>query len=71
MNKKIKGLIKSRLPFLGILRGEISLLPLRIQKPEIIFTKIYFQKKWGDPESLSGSGSSLLQTETIRETLPI
>ena len=39
-------------------------------KAEEIFTKIYKIHGWGDRESLSGPGSSLEQTATIRSALP-
>jgi hypothetical protein len=35
-----------------------------------VFTYIYKNNFWGDPESVSGSGSNLYQTETIRKELP-
>ncbi len=35
-----------------------------------IFTKIYKEKLWGDEESVSGSGSSLENTERLRKALP-
>lgn len=35
-----------------------------------IFTDIYLNNKWRDKDSVSGSGSNLIQTQTIREELP-
>jgi len=35
-----------------------------------IFDWIYRTNKWGDPESVSGSGSSLAQTSRVRAELP-
>lgn len=37
---------------------------------EKVFTQIYRRNVWGDPESVSGPGSSLMQTSVIREELP-
>ncbi|WP_426446062.1 glycosyltransferase [Paenibacillus sp. S-38] len=34
------------------------------------FSKAYQENLWGDEESLSGTGSNLVQTETIRRLLP-
>lgn len=36
-----------------------------------VFKKIYHENTWGDPESKSGSGSNLRQTELVREKLPV
>lgn len=36
-----------------------------------IFSKIYAQNSWGGGESRSGTGSSLAQTQHVREQLPI
>jgi len=35
-----------------------------------IFSQIYLDNSWGDPESVSGRGSTLARTEVIRRTLP-
>ncbi len=35
------------------------------------FARVYRNNKWRDPESVSGPGSSLAQTETIRRELPV
>jgi len=45
---------------------------LRIREPfqAHIFNKIYKTNRWADPESVSGSGSSLRVTHVIREELP-
>jgi len=37
---------------------------------EKIFDKIFYENKWGDSDSRSGSGSNLQQTLVLRETLP-
>jgi len=41
---------------------------LHIQK---VFTNIYKNNAWGDPETRSGSGSSLQQTKVVRAALPL
>lgn len=38
--------------------------------PEEVFTYIYQVNKWGDSESVSGKGSNLARTETLRNELP-
>jgi hypothetical protein len=35
-----------------------------------IFTKIYKENRWKDPESVSGAGSTLKYTENLRKELP-
>ncbi len=35
-----------------------------------VFTRIYEKNLWGDPESLSGGGSSLAATDNVRRELP-
>ncbi len=34
------------------------------------FTRIYTERAWGDGESASGAGSSLMETRVIRDTIP-
>jgi hypothetical protein len=43
---------------------------LRSTETEKIFTNIYKQNFWGDNESISGSGSNLQNTITIRKEIP-
>lgn len=38
--------------------------------PQAAFDYIYQTNKWGDPDSYSGSGSNLAQTQAIRAELP-
>lgn len=40
------------------------------RSPNRLFNEIYRENCWGDRESLSGPGSSLTQTETLRRLLP-
>jgi hypothetical protein len=48
----------------------IDLYLYRTKNIESIFTAIYKTNRWGDPESISGSGSTLIFTEKIRNELP-
>lgn len=43
---------------------------LQATNPENIFTQIYEKNSWGSTESVSGPGSTLLETEKIREEIP-
>jgi len=43
---------------------------LRGQDAEVVFSKIYERNLWGDPESVSGRGSTLGRTTVIRRVLP-
>ncbi len=67
---RIMKLVKKRLPRLRRGVAFIRTLPLRLAGPERAFTRVYRRNSWEDPESLSGPGSSLAETEAIREALP-
>ena len=43
----------------------------RVAGMQEIFSRIYVNNSWGDPESVSGRGSSLARTRVIREALPV
>ena len=43
---------------------------LRRRDPAVIFSEIYERNFWGDPESVSGRGSTLRRTTVIRSALP-
>jgi len=43
---------------------------MMVKSPKQIFTQFYLNNKWGDPQSRSGPGSNLEQSETIRQVLP-
>ena len=66
--------IKNKLPFIEpILKpilNELRQAKLRFATTEKIFTGIYNENKWGNKQSRSGPGSTLIQTETIRSRLP-
>jgi hypothetical protein len=67
----------ARYPFLPLLRTrntaeEQAFLEQIIGSPDIEsrFTKIYSMNYWGNSESVSGAGSTLSCTKTLRERLP-
>jgi SAM-dependent methyltransferase len=69
-----KSFIKSAFPFsaqiyrrLRVSWWSLELLPVRLTD---IFTDIYLNNFWADPESVSGRGSTIARTEVIRHTLP-
>ena len=43
---------------------------LSLKDPEDRFTKIYLSNHWNSPESRSGQGSTLENTQSIRNELP-
>lgn len=49
----------------------IDLWIFRNKKIESVFTTIYRTNRWGDLESVSGSGSTIRYTESIRAELPL
>ena len=73
-SQKMKHFIKNKFPFsvtlLRLFLKERYKAKFRFTTTEEIFTDIYHKNKWGDEESLSGPGSTFVQTETIRNTLP-
>lgn len=62
--------VLQRFPTLARVWRRIKYHPRFAGSPEEIFTNIYQGNKWEDPESLSGSGSTLAETEQIRLALP-
>lgn len=52
------------------LRGARRSLQARLAGMDDIFTDIYRNNHWGDPESVSGRGSTLARTVAIRRELP-
>ncbi len=58
---------------LDLMRGAARLLrsvPRRLRGRESVFTRIYTTNEWGNPESVSGDGSSLRETRVARQVLP-
>lgn len=70
MNGKFKTFLKSRLPFLVPLWRRVKFFSPTGVSPQQRFTRIFRRNTWGDDDSLSGTGSSLTQTESIRRVLP-
>lgn len=68
---KIKSFIKKNFPFLVHLVWRLKIARLRSKSIEGIFSEMYQQNTWGDPESRSGPGSNLSNTATIRAALPV
>jgi hypothetical protein len=52
------------------LKGNILQNVNRARSVKSIFSSIYFNHRWGDGESVSGTGSKLEQTKTIAAHLP-
>lgn len=69
-----KSLLKSRLPRAASAYGKVKdacrerFIPKR--NAEVIFSEIYENNLWGDPESVSGRGSTVRRTAVIRRELP-
>jgi SAM-dependent methyltransferase len=56
-----------------LMRGAARLLrrvPRMLRGRESVFTRIYTRNGWGNPESVSGDGSSLRETRVARQALP-
>jgi hypothetical protein len=70
MMKDLKKAIGRRAPFLVRQWRRIKFHPALVGSREEVFTEIYHTRMWGDPESLSGAGSNLAQTEQVRRALP-
>ena len=66
--------LKKRLPWLARALNEnynyLVYYKYKNQPLKRIFEDIYAKNHWKDPDSISGTGSNLLQTETIREQIP-
>ncbi len=70
MLSQFKKSLARRSPFLVRNWRRIKFHPLFVGSREEVFNDIYRKRVWGDPESLSGTGSNLSQTEAIRVALP-
>jgi SAM-dependent methyltransferase len=66
----IKAAFPWSVPLYHRLRGFRRALYIRSAGMGVIFTDIYRDNLWGDSESVSGRGSTLARTETIRRALP-
>jgi len=63
---RLPGIIKYRL-----IRTYHEKLLFKFLSKESIFTSIWRNNYWGDEESLSGPGSTLIQTEELRNKSPV
>jgi len=63
---RLPGIIKYRL-----IRLYHEKLLFKVLPKESVFTSIWRNNYWGDAESLSGPGSTLIQTEELRKKAPI
>ena len=68
-NVNIKFLIKKCLYLPSLFLRYIKVHLSGLRSTEHVFTKVYKENSWGDPESRSGSGSSLAQTNIVRPEL--
>ena len=75
MIERTKTFIKSAFPasvwIYRRMRGVRQALNIRTPNMEEIFSDIYLNNSWADPESVSGRGSTLARTDVIRRTLPV
>lgn len=71
MIKSLKRSIGYRFPSLIRNWRRIKFHPKLVGSREEVFNDIYHRRIWGDPESISGTGSNLAQTEEIRRLLPL
>ena len=70
MNGRFKIFLKSRFPFLAPAWRRIRYFSPAGISTQQRFTRIFRRNTWGDNDSLSGTGSSLAQTEMVRHVLP-
>src|ERR1044072_9504307 len=72
---RTKAFVKSAFPAgVRIHRRVRGLRSARDSEPpgmEAVFSAIYLNNSWADPESVSGRGSTLARTEVIRRALPV
>ncbi|HEV2706829.1 MAG TPA: class I SAM-dependent methyltransferase [Pyrinomonadaceae bacterium] len=66
----IKAAFPGSAPLYRRLREVRRALHIRYAGMGVIFADIYRNNLWADPESVSGRGSTLARTETIRRALP-
>ena len=66
---RVKSFLKSRFPSAAAAYSEARRALLR-PSLETVFSEIYHQNVWQDPESVSGRGSTLARAATIMSQLP-
>ena len=69
--QNLKQFIKSRFPIISRIWKHIILSSYKMKSPNKIFEEIYAKNRWADSQSLSGPGSSFVQTEEVRRALPV
>lgn len=67
---QVKRYARQQFPFLVPMLRMLPRHRRNGDSPKEVFTAIFTQNRWGDKESVSGPGSNLQQTETIRQELP-
>jgi hypothetical protein len=67
--EKVKSLNKKCFYLPSRLLRYIKVYMLGFRSAEQVFKKVYSENSWGDPESRSGPGSSLAQTDIVRQEL--
>ena len=74
MIKKAKSFITSTFPravqLYHRLKGSPHIRHSGRNSIEDVFSRIHHENRWGDPESVSGRGSTVARTEVIRRDLP-
>lgn len=69
--ERLRTLVRTRLPAAVDAVRFLRSLPLRLRGAERVFTAMYRQNAWRGDESVSGPGSSLASTATLRRELPL
>jgi hypothetical protein len=70
---QLKAFLRRRLPHATVMYKKVRSLLHRVRHGEgdvTVFDTIAAENRWQDPESLSGGGSNLQQTEVIRREIP-
>jgi hypothetical protein len=70
-HRRLRALVRDRLPAAAACLHWLRTLPLRWRGAEAVFARIYRQNAWCGEESASGSGSSLAATAAVRRELPL
>src|SRR5690349_12403632 len=70
---RTKSALKGRFPGLATVYSKLHMLLVRRQfqrmNPESIFRRHFERRSWGDAETFSGPGSTLLATRALRTAL--
>jgi hypothetical protein len=63
-------LVRTHIPLLEPMVQKLRPILLNTKPVDQVFTEIYVKQKWGNEESVSGPGSKLARTKTLRLVLP-